>query len=187
LFVSFFGGGDVFALDSNERYFRSRNPALPQDSHSLRGSARDLWTVHELKFNVNVRFLWWIPSHACQDLQCRWGRVGKAKCSPVHVYWPGASKQQITADNQSLHLWHTHYSGTTIIPPCSSSVWLFTERWIIFDWSNLDIGLFKAFAQVRNLVSSCKEEWRLKVFENKVEKMFGPERGNEIEGILMKH
>jgi hypothetical protein len=32
-------------LDSNEYYFRSRNCALPQDSHSLRGSTRDLWTV----------------------------------------------------------------------------------------------------------------------------------------------
>jgi hypothetical protein len=36
---------NVFTLDSNEHYFRSRNRALPQDSHSLRGSPRDLWTL----------------------------------------------------------------------------------------------------------------------------------------------
>jgi hypothetical protein len=30
-------GVNVFTLDSNERYFRSRNLALPQDSRSLRG------------------------------------------------------------------------------------------------------------------------------------------------------
>jgi hypothetical protein len=39
-------GANVFTLDSNEHHFRSRNFALPQDSHSLRGSTRDLWTVH---------------------------------------------------------------------------------------------------------------------------------------------
>jgi hypothetical protein len=36
---------NVFTSDSNEHYFRSQNHALPQDSHSLRGSTRDLWTV----------------------------------------------------------------------------------------------------------------------------------------------
>jgi hypothetical protein len=36
---------NVFTLDSNEHYFRSWNLALPQDSHSLRGSTRDLWAV----------------------------------------------------------------------------------------------------------------------------------------------
>jgi hypothetical protein len=37
---------NVFTLDnSNVHYFRSRNLALPQDSHSLRRSTRDLWTV----------------------------------------------------------------------------------------------------------------------------------------------
>jgi hypothetical protein len=44
--VNFFPcGANVFTLDSNEHYFRSRNRALPKDSHSLRGSARHLWTV----------------------------------------------------------------------------------------------------------------------------------------------
>jgi hypothetical protein len=32
-------------LDSNEHYFRSWNHALPQDSHSLQGSTRVLWTA----------------------------------------------------------------------------------------------------------------------------------------------
>jgi hypothetical protein len=32
-------------LDINNQYFRSRNRALPQDSHTLWGSTRDLWTV----------------------------------------------------------------------------------------------------------------------------------------------
>jgi hypothetical protein len=41
----FLRGVNVFTLDSNEHYFRSRNLALPQDSHSLRGTTRDLWTV----------------------------------------------------------------------------------------------------------------------------------------------
>jgi hypothetical protein len=36
---------NVFTLDSNEHSFRSGNLVLPQDSHYLRGSARDLWTV----------------------------------------------------------------------------------------------------------------------------------------------
>jgi hypothetical protein len=39
-------GANVFTLDSKEYYFRSRNRALPQDSHALLGSARDLWAVH---------------------------------------------------------------------------------------------------------------------------------------------
>jgi hypothetical protein len=42
----FLCGANVFTLDSNEYYFHSRNLALPQDSHSLRVSTRDLWTVH---------------------------------------------------------------------------------------------------------------------------------------------
>jgi hypothetical protein len=37
--------GNVFTLDCNEHYLRSRNLTLPQDAHSLRGSTRDLWTV----------------------------------------------------------------------------------------------------------------------------------------------
>jgi hypothetical protein len=41
----FLWGANVFTLDSNEHFFRSRNLALPQDSHSLRGSTRDPWTV----------------------------------------------------------------------------------------------------------------------------------------------
>jgi hypothetical protein len=41
----FLWGANVFTLDSNEHYFRSRNLTLPQDSHSLRGSTRDLCTV----------------------------------------------------------------------------------------------------------------------------------------------
>jgi hypothetical protein len=41
----FLRGENVFRLDSEEYYLRSRNLALPQDSHSLRGSTRDLWTV----------------------------------------------------------------------------------------------------------------------------------------------
>jgi hypothetical protein len=41
----FLWGANVFTLNSNEHYFRSRNLALLQDSHSLRGSTRDLWTV----------------------------------------------------------------------------------------------------------------------------------------------
>jgi hypothetical protein len=41
----FLWGANVFTLDSIEHYFRSRNRAVPQDSHSLRGSTRDLWTV----------------------------------------------------------------------------------------------------------------------------------------------
>jgi hypothetical protein len=40
---------NVFTLDSDEHYFRSRNCALPQDSHSLRGSTRDPWTVYSPK------------------------------------------------------------------------------------------------------------------------------------------
>jgi hypothetical protein len=45
---------NVFTLDSNEHYFRSRNLALPQDSHSLRVSTRDLWTVvyNELSYGT---------------------------------------------------------------------------------------------------------------------------------------
>jgi hypothetical protein len=39
---------NVFTLDSSEHYLRSRNRALPQDSHSLRGSTRDLWTVRTM-------------------------------------------------------------------------------------------------------------------------------------------
>jgi hypothetical protein len=38
-------GVNAFRLGINEDYFRSRNLALPQDSHSLMGSTRDLWTV----------------------------------------------------------------------------------------------------------------------------------------------
>jgi hypothetical protein len=41
----FLWGANVFMLDSNEHYFRSRDLALPQDSHSIRLSACDLWTV----------------------------------------------------------------------------------------------------------------------------------------------
>jgi hypothetical protein len=47
-------GANVFTLDSNEHYFPSRNRALPQDSHSLRGSARDLWTVSLIGKKRNV-------------------------------------------------------------------------------------------------------------------------------------
>jgi Flp pilus assembly protein TadB len=36
---------NVFTLYSNEHYFRLRNRALPQDSHSSRGPTRDLCTV----------------------------------------------------------------------------------------------------------------------------------------------
>jgi hypothetical protein len=38
-------GANVLTLESNEHYFRLRNRALAQDSHSLRGSTHDLWTV----------------------------------------------------------------------------------------------------------------------------------------------
>jgi hypothetical protein len=41
----FLWGANVFTLGSKEHYFRSRNLALPQDSHSLRWSTCDLWTV----------------------------------------------------------------------------------------------------------------------------------------------
>jgi hypothetical protein len=41
----FLSGMNVFSLDSNEHYFRSQNLALPQDSHSLRGSSRGMWSV----------------------------------------------------------------------------------------------------------------------------------------------
>jgi hypothetical protein len=41
----FLWGANVFTLDGNEHYFRCRNRALPQDSHSLRSSTRDLWTL----------------------------------------------------------------------------------------------------------------------------------------------
>jgi hypothetical protein len=41
---SFLLRANVFTFDSNEHYFRSRNRALPQDSHSLRASTRDLLT-----------------------------------------------------------------------------------------------------------------------------------------------
>jgi hypothetical protein len=44
LFI-FFRGENVFRLGSEEYYLRSQNLALPQDSHSLRGSTRNLWTV----------------------------------------------------------------------------------------------------------------------------------------------
>jgi hypothetical protein len=46
----FLRGANVFKLDSNEHYFRSRNHALPQDSHSLRGPTRDLWIVRMYSF-----------------------------------------------------------------------------------------------------------------------------------------
>jgi hypothetical protein len=38
--------GSVFTLDSNEHYINSRNLALPQDLHSLRGSTRGVWAVN---------------------------------------------------------------------------------------------------------------------------------------------
>jgi hypothetical protein len=41
-------------LYSNEHYFRSQNRALPQDSYSLRGSTRDLWTVQGVPLNVET-------------------------------------------------------------------------------------------------------------------------------------
>jgi hypothetical protein len=41
----FLWGANVFTLDSNEHYFRSRNLTLPQDSRFLRGSTRYLRTV----------------------------------------------------------------------------------------------------------------------------------------------
>jgi hypothetical protein len=48
--VNFFiWGANIFELDSNENYFRSRHLALPQDSHTLQGLTRDLWTVPLLR------------------------------------------------------------------------------------------------------------------------------------------
>jgi hypothetical protein len=41
----FISGAIIFTSDSNEHYFRLRNLVLPQDSHSLRGSTRDILTV----------------------------------------------------------------------------------------------------------------------------------------------
>jgi hypothetical protein len=41
----FLKGANIFTLDSNELYFCSRKFTLPQDSHSLQRSTRDLWTV----------------------------------------------------------------------------------------------------------------------------------------------
>jgi hypothetical protein len=46
---------NIFTLDSNEHYFLSRNRALPEDSHSLRGSTRDMWTVNVTKW-AHFRF-----------------------------------------------------------------------------------------------------------------------------------
>jgi hypothetical protein len=52
LFIFFYLGGEcwanVFTLYSKKHYFRSRNRALPQDSHSLLGSTGDLWTVLDM-------------------------------------------------------------------------------------------------------------------------------------------
>jgi hypothetical protein len=50
----FLRGANVFTLDSNEHYFRSRNLALPQDSHSIRGSTRDLWTICATCCNIQL-------------------------------------------------------------------------------------------------------------------------------------
>jgi hypothetical protein len=54
----FLWGTNVLALDSNEHYFRSRNLALTQDSHSLRGSTRDLWTVHGCSSSSGITVEW---------------------------------------------------------------------------------------------------------------------------------
>jgi hypothetical protein len=51
----FLWGANVFTLDSNEHYFRSRNLALTQDSHSLRGSTRDPWTVYMISTRCMLR------------------------------------------------------------------------------------------------------------------------------------
>jgi hypothetical protein len=50
-------GANVFTLDSNKHYFRSRNRALPQDSHFLSGTTRDLWTVECLQLGEWLRIL----------------------------------------------------------------------------------------------------------------------------------
>jgi hypothetical protein len=50
-------GANVFTLDSNGHYFRSRNLALPQDSHSLRGSTRDLCSVGTVQWPLVYFFL----------------------------------------------------------------------------------------------------------------------------------
>jgi hypothetical protein len=63
----FVWGANVFTLDSNEHYFRSRNHALPQDSHSLWGSTRDLWTV------AFAQLVWAeAKQHAWPGLECHW-------------------------------------------------------------------------------------------------------------------
>jgi hypothetical protein len=41
-------------LDSNENYFHSRNRTLPQYSHSLRGSTRDLKWMEEWTTNIKI-------------------------------------------------------------------------------------------------------------------------------------
>jgi hypothetical protein len=46
LFTSFFEGR-MFSRWIVTNIIRSQNLALQQDSHSLRGSTRDLWTVHQ--------------------------------------------------------------------------------------------------------------------------------------------
>jgi hypothetical protein len=51
----FLWGNNIFTLDSNEHYFRSRNLALPQDLHCLRRSTCDLWTVHTGVWRVTWR------------------------------------------------------------------------------------------------------------------------------------
>jgi hypothetical protein len=65
LVLFFLWGANVFTLDSNEHYFRSRNRALPQDSYSLRGSARDLWTVAL----PSALFQWYSPGGTRRHLR----------------------------------------------------------------------------------------------------------------------
>jgi hypothetical protein len=63
-----------FTLDSNEHYLRSRNLALPQDSHSLRGTARDLWMVSVFLNGMNQLIL--VTVNCCVPFEVRTKHLG---------------------------------------------------------------------------------------------------------------
>jgi hypothetical protein len=77
-------GANVFTLVSNEHYFRSRIRALPQDSHSLRESTRDLWTVFCFRwhssYNENIN----LKSDYRLSSQGKWSANGKTRTVPDH-------------------------------------------------------------------------------------------------------
>jgi hypothetical protein len=90
---------NVFTLDSNERYFRSRNLALSQDSHSLRGSTRDMWTVLIMNCACGTAFTCrsWRDSWLLRLVYANWQRdrsvnwravlVPQCVCSVLKWHW----------------------------------------------------------------------------------------------------